>query len=112
MNVSYKTALINPESVLSADPSRFEQLALQVFRYQHANNELYRLYCDALHINAADVNTIVQIPFLPVSFFKTHKVITGTDTGNTDLLFESSGTTGENTSRHYVKDANIYERSL
>ena len=49
--------------------------------------------------------------FLPVSFFKSHKIVTG-DIAAPALIFESSGTTGEATSRHYVADAEIYERSL
>ncbi len=107
--MSYNTPLINPESI--TDAAGFEQAALQAFAYQYAGNPLYRQYCDALHINAATVKNITSIPFLPVSFFKTHKVITG-NIQSPALIFESSGTTAESPSRHYVADAGIYERSL
>ena len=97
--------------MLDAGPANFEGVALQVFHYQYHNNPLYREYCDALHINADEIKLLLQIPFLPVSFFKTHKVVTG-DNNKADIVFESSGTTGETPSRHYVKDAHIYEASL
>ena len=96
---------------LSANPVNFEDIALQVFHYQYHNNPLYREYCDALHTKVSDITSLPQIPFLPVSFFKTHKVITG-DKSSADLVFESSGTIGETPSRHYVLDAHIYESSL
>lgn len=98
---------------ISAD--RFEETALQLFRYQYGHNSLYRQYCDALHIDVKAVKQLTQIPFLPVSFFKTHRIITIADDSilpYPQLVFESSGTTGESTSRHYVTDAKIYERSL
>ncbi len=74
----------------------------------------------ALKINPAKVLHICQVPFLPVSFFKTHKIITApgddnlnmSDKDNADLIFKSSGTTGETPSRHYIHDARIYEKSL
>ncbi len=97
--------------VLDASPSNFEAIALQVFHYQYHNNLLYREYCDVLHINVDEIKLLLQIPFLPVSFFKTHKVVTG-DNNKADIVFESSGTTGEIPSRHYVQDAHIYEASL
>ncbi|MFI5195616.1 MAG: acyl transferase [Chitinophagales bacterium] len=112
MNVFYNTALINPESILGAGPANFERLALQVFHYQYRHNALYHRYCEALHINTGDIRSLTQIPFLPVSFFKTNTVVTGTGNGPAELVFESSGTTGEATSQHYVRDAGIYERSL
>ncbi len=111
IKVTYKASLNNPETILKVQHGNFEELALQVFQYQYQNNELYRQYCDAIHINAREVRLLPQIPFLPVSFFKTHKVITGP--GRTaDLVFESSGTTGETPSKHYVLDGNIYKASL
>ncbi len=97
--------------VLNANAENFESIALEVFRYQRDNNMLYREYCDALHINPDKVTSLRQIPFLPVSFFKSHKVTTGSNK-SVGLIFESSGTTGETPSRHYVADAAIYESSL
>ena len=52
-----------------------------------------------------------EIPFLPISFFKTHEIITDSNASN-DIIFTSSGTTGPQTSRHLVADLEIYNESL
>lgn len=113
----YKTPLINPEILLNATKANFEDLSLEVFHYQYERNLIYHEYCKALHIEQYTVEKFNQIPFLPISFFKTHVVTTDnpdeTNNGAThELLFESSGTTGETPSKHYIPDAGIYERSL
>ncbi len=63
-----------------------------------------------LNVNAAAVNTLEKIPFLPVQFFKSHTVITTDFTPHT--VFESSGTTGNINSKHAVKDVNLYKKSF
>lgn len=87
----------------------FEEKALHIFQYQSKENKLYAGYIKALKINVDDVKCIEDIPFLPVSFFKTHKVICGDDSFQN--AFTSSGTTGD-TSSHYVKDLSFYENSF
>jgi hypothetical protein len=96
---------------LLADTGNFEHIALKVFRLQHNNNAVYRNYCDALRIDPDKVQELTDIPFLPISFFKTHKIVTGAMPED-PLVFESSGTTGETPSRHYVVDKEIYEKAL
>ena len=88
----------------------FDDLALEIFNFQYYNNTVYKKYVDTLKINPGNINTIETIPFLPISFFKTHKVTTSIF--DPEVVFESSGTTGENTSRHLVKDVGIYEQSF
>ncbi len=88
----------------------FEEKALELFHFQYNNNNLYRDYCQAVQINSNKVKHLNQIPFLPIQFFKTHKIKTGLF--NDGLFFESSGTTGSLNSKHYVKDVNIYEESF
>lgn len=83
---------------------------MQIFTFQYQNNELYHTYVNSVGVNPASVDTIEKIPFLPISFFKTHKVKT-TDF-EPEIIFESSGTTGANTSRHYVKSSALYKRSF
>ena len=90
---------------------RFEEIALAMFLYQYRNNILYQQFTDALHIKLEAVTSLEAIPFLPISFFKTHRVVTGNWT-TPELTFESSGTTGEVTSKHFVRDAALYEASL
>lgn len=103
-------SLIKPESILGVTPASFEHIALEVFRYQYQYCDIYREYCDALRTDVEKVNSLTGIPFLPISFFKTHTVLAIKE--RPSLVFESSGTTGESTSRHYVADPEVYERSL
>ena len=85
-------------------------LAMEVFGYQYAHSPVYRDWCKALHITPADIKQIHQIPFLPISFFKSREVIAGSF--EPELIFESSGTTATGNSRHLVKEAAIYQRSF
>lgn len=87
-----------------------EVLIPELFRFQYLTNSLYRAYVDALKINPADVQEISQIPFLPIQFFKSHRVICGEF--EPQVVFESSGTTQTQNSKHLVKDTAIYTRSF
>lgn len=49
-------------------------------------------------------------PFLPISFFKTHEVYAGNN--QPEVVFTSSGTTGNNTSKHLVKSVEVYKKSF
>ncbi len=88
----------------------FEQRALEIFHFQAQNNLVYRDYLRMLKLDATDVKSIAEIPFLPISFFKTHEVITGKH--EYEQIFLSSGTTGIERSRHFVKDLSLYESSF
>lgn len=88
----------------------FNKLSLEAFQYQFRNNAVYNSYVKALGVNPTVVNSVSQIPFLPVSFFKTHSVKTGDFVAET--VFESSGTTGSINSRHQVKDLLLYKESF
>jgi len=90
--------------------TEFESIALETFQFQYRNNSVYREFCEHLGTNEFDVNRIQKIPFLPISFFKSRKVISETKTPKT--VFTSSGTTGSQTSRHFVKDLGLYEKSF
>jgi phenylacetate-coenzyme A ligase PaaK-like adenylate-forming protein len=83
---------------------------LEIFSFQYQNNELYQTYVNSIGVNPASVDHIEKIPYLPISFFKTHKVTT-TDF-EPEIIFESSGTTSANTSRHYIKSASLYKKSF
>jgi phenylacetate-coenzyme A ligase PaaK-like adenylate-forming protein len=102
---AFKHSIFNLQS-----PFEFNEIAVSLFRYQYRENEIYRSFVDALGISESQVYHPEQIPFLPVSFFKTHKVISG-DYAE-ELIFESSGTTGMETSKHFVVDASCYQESF
>ncbi|MDR1113443.1 MAG: acyltransferase [Bacteroidales bacterium] len=90
--------------------SSFIDKTLQLFEYQYFNNIIYRQYCDLLRCNPDNVAGIEELPFLPISFFKTHKIVSGTF--NPQTVFFSSGTTSMQTSKHYIKDLSLYEQSF
>lgn len=87
----------------------FKNVALSVFNHQFKNNKTYRSFCDLLYIHPSDVKTIKQIPFLPIQFFKSKKILSSSD--EIKETFTSSGTTGSITSKHFVTDLSWYETS-
>tara|TARA_R110002126_G_scaffold30602_1_gene99756 strand:+ start:10980 stop:11954 length:975 start_codon:yes stop_codon:yes gene_type:complete len=87
----------------------FTKTALQVFKHQFKNNRVYRSFCDLLYKHPSDINTVQEIPFLPIQFFKSRNVLSSL--GEVDEIFTSSGTTGSITSKHFVTDINVYKKS-
>ena len=101
----------NTKQIFSiASESDFETLALQVFQYQYAHNHVYREYINHLKINTDEIKSYTDIPFLPIDFFKSHKVVTTTH--KEDKVFTSSGTTGSIVSKHHIARLSIYEHSF
>lgn len=88
----------------------FENLSLDVFKFQFNNNRVYRSFCDLLYIHPGDVKSVNDIPFLPIQFFKSYDILSSEDTIKT--TFTSSGTTGSLTSKHLVTDLSVYENSF
>ena len=87
----------------------FHAQAINCYKEQFKHNSIYRSFCDLTNRNPSDCESLVQIPFLPISFFKTHKVLTGTP--HCSHIFESSGTRGA-TSSHHIADIQTYEQSF
>ncbi len=98
------------DKIFTHTANDFEALALDIFRFQHAENKIYRSFADALGIDAHKVSSVASIPYLPVSFFKNHDVITGSFAPET--VFESSGTTQTGNSRHIIKSLDLYHESF
>lgn len=92
------------------DQKTFREIALKVFLYQAGQVEAYGSYLDFLGIDPGRISHPEQIPFLPIEFFKSHEIQVQ-DT-KAELIFESSGTTGQVPSRHHVADASLYRRSF
>ena len=101
--------MLNTDKIFNVDYKNFDQIAFEVFKFQYKNNTVYKSYCDLLKKTPSNVENISRIPFLPISFFKSHSVIC---TKKYDKVFYSSGTTNDNISKHYVSDINIYEKSF
>ncbi len=104
-----KILIATPDLFTISSQKQFEKTALKVFRFQYENNLVYREFCDFLKIDAHKVKSLEQIPFLPIQFFKSHKVISNENP--IQETFTSSGTTGITTSKHLVTDLSLYEES-
>ena len=87
----------------------FDHHALEVFRFQAKNNVLYKKYLNLLHIDISAIKELEQIPFLPIQFFKTHKILSTIN--KVQKIFLSSGTTGMSQSKHYITNIQLYENS-
>lgn len=87
----------------------FESIAMDVFGFQLKNNPVYNEFCHYLGRSTSNVKELKQIPFLPIQFFKSRKVLS--TTADEQIIFSSSGTTGQVTSKHYVTDLHLYEQS-
>ena len=96
--------------IFSVTKAGFEQLALEIFKFQYEQNPIYRSYVDALAIVPGTVTSLDKIPFLPISFFKTHEVKTGDFVS--ESVFESSGTTQSGKSQHLVRDIALYSHGF
>ena len=90
--------------------ANFVQAALQTFGYQYHHNQVYQRFCTLLGRTPDKVRQLTDIPFLPIEFFKSEAVYCGNERPAT--VFTSSGTTGSQTSRHYVKDLAVYQQSF
>ena len=101
--------MLNADKIFDVDDKNFEQIAFEVFQFQYINNNIYKSYCDLLKKTPSNIADISSIPFLPISFFKSHSVMC---TKKYDKVFHSSGTTNENLSKHYVSDIHVYEQSF
>ncbi|KRO66182.1 MAG: acyl transferase [Cryomorphaceae bacterium BACL11 MAG-121128-bin16] len=87
--------------------SEFEMLALSIFDYQMESNSIYAPYA-ALILKGKAPNNIFEIPFLPISFFKTEQIIC--QGRAVEEVFLSSGTSGDQ-SKHLVSDISLYRES-
>ena len=97
--------------LFSTTPDQFEAKAIALFHYQYQAVDIYRDFVDQLRINPDNVRQLIDIPFLPVTFFKSHAITDAADSLPA-CYFESSTTTGLIPSRHYVKDPSLYRKSL
>jgi hypothetical protein len=91
--------------------SNFNIKALEVFNYQYKHNPVYRRYADLIKKTPGNVNSITNIPFLPVTFYKSEKVLSGEQEAK--RCFYSSGTTEKaSRSKHYLVDPVLYEQTF
>ncbi|MFC6267968.1 LuxE/PaaK family acyltransferase [Frigoriflavimonas asaccharolytica] len=88
----------------------FQEKCLEVFRYQYQNVEVYKKFVDFLGRDVSKIQKIEEIPFLPIEIFKNHQVLD--KDFQTELFFQSSGTTQINRSKHWIADEDLYKKSI
>jgi len=88
----------------------FNQHCLETYHFQLQHCQVYRDYVSLIGKEKNQVQHYTDIPFLPIEFFKTQKVLAAGMTPQ--IVFSSSGTTGMVTSKHLVADVSIYERTF
>jgi len=86
----------------------FNQLAIELFQYQVENNPVYSEYVKLT--GREKPRNYRKIPFLPIEFFKSKKIITENE--DFEMLFKSSGITAQTRSLHYVKEKQLYIESF
>lgn len=101
-----ESALVN--NIFSNDEQSFQQTAMKIFEFQYAHNPDYKKWCNLLQRSTPQ--QLADLPFLPISFFKTHSI--QTTLFEPQQIFESSGTTQTVNSRHLIKDVDLYRQSF
>lgn len=105
------TVNFDPSQIFSINSETdFAETALKVFRHQAKNCQVYGEYIQHLRVLPELITDYEKIPFLPISFFKTHQILSTKD--EPVITFSSSGTTGQVTSKHIVTDLDYYEQSF
>jgi phenylacetate-coenzyme A ligase PaaK-like adenylate-forming protein len=88
----------------------FSCLTLEIFRFQAEYSPVYKKYLSLIGCNPVEITSIDDIPYLPVTLFKTNRIIT--DGKEPEAVFSSSSTTGMTPSRHYIASVGLYEKSF
>ena len=89
--------------------SSFNKYCLDIYHFQYRNNLVYKKFCNMICENPMNINEINKIPFLPISFFKTKKILS---VDKFEKVFYSSGTTTNSRSKHFISDLKLYEESF
>jgi hypothetical protein len=98
------------DKIFEGLPGEFNNRTMEMLKYQYSENPLYRNFSNQLRKTPETIEGLNQISFLPVSFFKSSEVKTGAF--NPEIIFESSGTTGADPARHFVKHLRLYRKSF
>jgi len=96
--------------IFSINTANFDAFAIELFHFQSKQNPIYSKFIEYLGIKPHDITHVNEIPYLPIEFFKKHHVICNGFTA-TDF-FESSGTSLQRTSKHYIHESEIYRQSF
>ena len=86
----------------------FNEFAIKTFKHQIKKNLIYRSYCEMLKIK--NIDHYSQIPYLPIQFFKTHKIKSFVK--KEKYIFRSSSINSDSKSEHLIFDILNYKKSF
>jgi hypothetical protein len=90
----------------SVNEHTFQDIALQLFRYQASTNPVYNAFVNHLGIKPEQVTSLEKVPFMPISFFKNHVIKSGAWVSEAEFL--TSGTTNQRPGQHHIASLNFY----
>ena len=93
--------------IFNISKRNFDEVALEIFKYQSKNNLIYKKYLKLLGVKVKSVKHTREIPFMPIDFFRDFKVISGNWEPETTFL--SSGTSGQQRSKHHIRNLLFYK---
>lgn len=94
----------------ASDQAAFRKRALSLFREQAEEVQVYGEYLDHIDVDPRAVKALERIPFLPVGFFKSQKVLR--EGKGCEHVFRSSGTSNEkNRAQHFISDLELYDEA-
>ncbi|MBK8145408.1 MAG: acyl transferase [Bacteroidetes bacterium] len=105
----------NIDQIFCLTKNDFESKALEFYRHQAVHSSLYQKFIATLKMDTREISSLCDIPFLPIRFFKSHEITCSSvekyDGDSKSIVFESSGTTGLVSSKHFVIDTLLYQKS-
>jgi hypothetical protein len=106
MPTSADTFIEFEKSLSQINENNFDEIAWKTFHFQAASNDIYARYLKYLRIDPLNLQSLNQIPFLPIRFFKDYEIKSGI--WPTQHIYKSSGTTQAVKSSHHLWDENFY----
>lgn len=93
-------------AIRAGDAGLTDAYMLRLCGFQYKYNDIYRKYCNLLGINAGEVRRPEDIPYLPITAYRHHRVVTGHS--GSEAVYRSSGTTALSRSEHHVRSVALY----
>jgi len=94
------------QQLIDTNNFNFDELAIRIYFFQKKYNPIYKTYLELIGKSEFKPNSYLEIPFLPIDFFKKYPLKTGQ--WNEKMIFESSTTSSSIPSRHFVRDTDLY----
>jgi len=64
----------------------FEKRALRLFHIQSKSCKVYYKYLDLIKVTPSKINKVEQIPFLPIEFFKSQRILSTDKTVEANIM--------------------------